>query len=54
VAEAEHRIEDRMKRLAREQSDQLGDPEGLARAADEISDRGDEHLMIAERIDGEV
>jgi hypothetical protein len=47
IGQAEHGVERRMKNVASE----VGDPAGFRGAADEISDRADEHLRVADRIE---
>lgn len=49
IAAREHADEDRLKDLA----DKTNDPEGFEQAAEEISERADEHLEAAERIEQE-
>jgi hypothetical protein len=51
IAADEHAVEQHMKDVAANRAENLEDPEGLASAADEISERADRHEEAAERIE---
>jgi hypothetical protein len=51
IAADEHAVEERMKEVAANRAENLEDPEGLVRAADEISAQADRHEEVAERIE---
>ena len=54
IAAAEHAVEERMKQVASDHADDLGDAHGLEATADEISAQADRHKDVADRIEDDA